>query len=149
MDVKKADDSLDMRENSPYLRLALFTRSCNMSDAKAAADGESRQCKNSDTALEPPDDDARSCVINYIVARLEIALRGEFVSPGAGAAEPSIDEAAETGEEQAAAPKYAALAELFDAAQPKSNADKALKLDTGFRSAKDTEVLTATRRIRS
>jgi hypothetical protein len=76
-------------------------------------------------ALEPLDDGARMRVVNYILARLEItttAARDDLGTRGNGQ---DVGEAA-LREEQAVAPKYGSLAELFDAAQPKTNPDKAL-----------------------
>lgn len=97
-----------------------------MSDSQSDADAEFSAMQTLYTALQPLDDDARSRVVAYIVARLEIALQG-----GAKLSAP-IPTSVEGGEEAAiiqeekGAPKYSTLAELSDAAQPKSNADKAL-----------------------
>lgn len=46
-----------------------------MSDTKATADAEFSAMQSVYAALEPLEDDARSRVVNYIVARLEIALQ--------------------------------------------------------------------------
>lgn len=73
------------------------------------------------------EDDARSRILRYIVARLKIAdpVAG---GPGADKSTPSGEEEQETAieKEQAKAPKYNSLAELADDTEPQTNADKAL-----------------------
>lgn len=77
-------------------------------------------------ALEPLDEDARKRVVEYISARLEIApptpVAPRTVQP---ASDEKVDEAALEAEETGA-PKFSSFAELCDAAQPKSNSEKAL-----------------------
>lgn len=77
-------------------------------------------------ALEPLDDDARKRVVSYIVARLEITTTGLQGTPTGSRANGEDVEEAALHEEEAMAPKYGSFAELFDAAQPKSNSEKAL-----------------------
>ncbi len=82
--------------------------------------------KGADGGQEPLGDDARSRVFDYIAARLEIASpvpQRSFAEGPAGDGE--VDEDAIVAQELGA-PKYGSLAELHDAAQPKSNADRAL-----------------------
>ena len=78
------------------------------------------------TALEPLDDDARSRVVEYITHRLEIATTAPRRQDHAGH---GGDEENEEGTQDAAlasAPKFSSLAELHDATQPRSNAERAL-----------------------
>ncbi len=93
-----------------------------MNEKDDAPDGEFEAIKNIYLALEPLDDDARSRVVNYIISRLDIAIESgpDDVIETADELDTSIVE------EQAKAPQYPSFAELFEAAQPKSNADKAL-----------------------
>ena len=78
-------------------------------------------------ALEPLDDDARSRVFTYIMARFEIAVGVAAIPKEANNAENGISqEGAVTGKDEEEAPKYGSLAELYDASQPKGNSDKAL-----------------------
>jgi hypothetical protein len=98
-----------------------------MTDAFNPADAEFSAMKALYAALEPLDDDARKRVVSYIVARLEIATPGAAKPAGGiGAALSDDDDEPSTEKETKAAPKYHALAELYDATQPRSNADKAL-----------------------
>lgn len=101
-----------------------------MTDSQSAADAEFSAMHVVYTALEPLDDDARSRVVAYIVARLEIAIQGAQ-KPPALAASPQVGGGATEDEvaieqEEKAAPKFATLAELHDSAQPKTNGEKAL-----------------------
>ena len=78
------------------------------------------------SALEPLDDDARTRIVVYVVARLEID--GLWVQANNARTEKTqlpLDNAALQGE-QSTAPKYGSLAELFSAARPNSTAEKAL-----------------------
>lgn len=97
-----------------------------MDDLNAGADIEFVAMQAVYRALEPLDDDARSRVIEYIIARLEIvaptSLRARTAElNGANEVDEVVLEA-----EEARASKFGSLAELYDAAQPKSNAHKAL-----------------------
>jgi hypothetical protein len=97
-----------------------------MTDKFNPADAEFSAMQTLYAALEPLDDEARNRVVNYIVARLEIALQSAAKPSGGGTAVPGGDEEAAIEKETTIAPKYDALAEIYDAAQPKSNAEKAL-----------------------
>jgi hypothetical protein len=86
-------------------------------------DGEFDAMRAIYAALEPLDDEARTRVVTYIVARLDIAMEkeaGEEASEAPGDPEPALTR------EQNLAPKFATFAELFAAAQPERNSDKAL-----------------------
>jgi hypothetical protein len=96
-----------------------------MTEQGGAKDAEFNAMQMVFQALEALDDDARSRVLKYIVSRLQVA----DVSSG----RPKVDLSTNSGEEETAteeqqgeAPKYNSLAELDDAAQPTTNADKAL-----------------------
>lgn len=97
-----------------------------MTETRASADAEFSAMQTLFAALEPLDDDARSRVVNYIVARLEIVTKSASKNLGRSDASAETDEESAVDEEEKAAPKFESLAELFDAAQPKSNADRAL-----------------------
>src|SRR5215831_9651710 len=74
-------------------------------------------------ALEPLNDDARKRVVDYILARFGIT------SPKITKRNPNdqiAEEQIELEEERAAAPKFTSFAELHAAAQPGTNAHKAL-----------------------
>jgi hypothetical protein len=79
-------------------------------------------------ALEPLSDEARTRVVAYISARLEIAPAGQQAgqSPALSPVTVTPEEEARLVQEEAKAPKYNAFAELFDDAAPTSNAEKAL-----------------------
>lgn len=94
-----------------------------MSTKSGAADGEFEAIRTIYAALEPLEDDARTRVVNYIIARLDIATEGE---PDADADDVQSDSELFLAKEQTQAPKYSTFAELFDATQPTSNANKAL-----------------------
>jgi hypothetical protein len=97
----------------------------DMPHDSTSADAEFSAIHTVFKALEPLDDDARGRVINYIVARLEI--NAALSRPGHEAEAPMGEtEEAALKHEQGAAPKYGSFAELYDAAQPKTNSDKAL-----------------------
>lgn len=97
-----------------------------MADTQSATDAEFSAMQTVYMALEPLDDDARSRVVNYIVARLEIVLQSAHKPSSSGSMASGSDEEVAIKQEEKVAPKYLALAELYDATQPKSNADKAL-----------------------
>ena len=76
-------------------------------------------------ALQPLSAEARVRVIEYIVARFEIELSsGQAKRAAPPLTSDETDEAIE--EEQESAQKFGSFAELFDAAAPSSNGDKAL-----------------------
>jgi hypothetical protein len=94
-----------------------------MTNQQTAADAEFSAMQTLYNALEPLDDDARTRVINYIVARLEITqsnYRQEAATESSDNEEPVVRQEATTKTD------YASVAELYDATQPKSNGDKAL-----------------------
>jgi len=74
-------------------------------------------------ALEPLDDDARTRIVNYIVDRLDISIEGDDEDD---IPEVTAEAVAALDQEQESAPKFATFAELFDAARPVSNPQKAL-----------------------
>lgn len=76
-------------------------------------------------ALKPLDSDARARVINYAIGRLEI--KGTTLAPVQKAEVGSSgEEDHKSPEPSSTLPKYGSFAELFDAAHPKTNAEKAL-----------------------
>lgn len=76
------------------------------------------------SVLQPLPFDAQSRVLEYVCARLGVTSR--VSAAGAADTEPNGDaEIALTAEEEAA-PKFSTMAELYDAAQPKSQPEKAL-----------------------
>jgi hypothetical protein len=94
-----------------------------MNDSAASPDTEFEAMRTIYSALEPLDDDARARVIGYIISRLEVIIDAKTE------AEPAAVAAGQDGalqEEQSQAPKYRSFAELYDAAQPITNANKAL-----------------------
>ncbi|MBZ9807787.1 hypothetical protein LB542_16705 [Mesorhizobium sp. BR1-1-9] len=95
-----------------------------MTDQPNAADAEFSAMQTLYNALEPLDDDARSRVVNYIVARLEIVHNASRAA--AAAAEPAAGSEPAAEPEIAEATTYGSVAELYDATQPKTNGDKAL-----------------------
>lgn len=104
-----------------------------MANAQTAADAEFSAMQTLYTVLEPLDDDARSRVVGYIVSRLEVGLSGAAkpsgfarASSGSASVPTSEEEEVAIEKEEKGAPKYSSLAELYDATQPTSNADKAL-----------------------
>jgi hypothetical protein len=98
-----------------------------MADTSNPADAEFTAMQTLYAALEPLDDDARNRVVSYIVARLEIAQQNVAKPSSTGATIANGgDEEAIIEKEEKTAPKYNSLAELYDATQPNSTADKAL-----------------------
>jgi hypothetical protein len=95
-----------------------------------APDDEFEAIRTVYTALEALDSGARTRVMNYIISRLNVTPESKpedgtaDTREGQGVAD-SPDTAA-LRQEQSRAPKYASFAELFDAARPSGNANKAL-----------------------
>ena len=90
---------------------------------KVAPDGELEAIATIYAALESLDDGARTRVINYILARLDIATESDDddeVSDAPG------DQETVLKQEEKQAPKFGTFAELFNAAQPSNNSEKAL-----------------------
>lgn len=95
-----------------------------MTGNSKAEDAEFSAMQNLFVALEPLETEARSRVLGYVVARLGINLRAGGTRSNGDKDSSSI--AAEVNRGDVSPRDYASLAELFDATQPKSNADKAL-----------------------
>lgn len=83
--------------------------------------------------LKPLDEEGRVRVLDYVAARLDIPQRAGVKKAKNGPAEEADDNADEDGAEAAASAAaatatmtFAAFAELHDAAQPKTNPEKAL-----------------------
>lgn len=86
-------------------------------------------------SLQPLDEPARVRVLTYILSLLEIDLKvsvGKNPAKGGGSGikanlnEDETDEEPEESESAKGIPEYSSLAELHDAANPKTNADRAL-----------------------
>ncbi len=97
-----------------------------MSDFKADSDAEFSAMHTVYTALAPLDEDARIRVVDYIAARLEISARQTAAGHTADAPGGSPGHEDTLREEKAIPAKFDSFAELYDAAQPKSQAEKAL-----------------------
>ncbi|MGF1594617.1 MAG: hypothetical protein ACFCUW_15150 [Kiloniellaceae bacterium] len=96
-----------------------------MDGSEANADEEFAAMQTVYKALNPLGEDARRRVIEYIVDRLGIAPPSlATVDPSSGPTEEEGDEGS-TGR-PAPSRDYSSFAEIYDAAQPRSNADKAL-----------------------
>jgi hypothetical protein len=111
-----------------YIMTAInfYVKQRTMTEKPTVDDAEFAAMHTIYKALEPLDDDARSRVVNYICARLEITAAPGRGGGDADAADGEMDEAALQGE-KAKAPKFGSLAELFNAAgSPKPQSDKAL-----------------------
>jgi hypothetical protein len=97
-----------------------------MTGEKPDADAEFSAIQAAYAALAPLDEPARRRVLDYISARLGIATGMAPVGRKAdGLGEVNEDDVLET-RVPAGAPQYASFAELYDAAQPKTDSDKAL-----------------------
>lgn len=95
-----------------------------MTNHQTGADAEFAAMQTLYGALEPLDDDARSRVINYIVSRLEISRSSNHGAHASFGASSEPEEVAEPAPLTSAS--YTSVAELYDAAQPKTNGEKAL-----------------------
>lgn len=96
-----------------------------MTDPQPSLDPEFAAMQAIFAALDPLEDEARSRVLAYIASRLEIDFRAK--TKATGEPETADDaQAEEASSEAVGAPKFATFAQLFDAADPKSNSDKAL-----------------------
>ena len=85
--------------------------------------GEFAAMKKIHDELEPLEPDARKRVLDYLINLLDVKIAGRHTSSDVGATaleQRTSDSRAELDE------SYGTFAELFDAADPKSNADKAL-----------------------
>jgi hypothetical protein len=97
-----------------------------MSDHKTDSDTEFSAMHAVYAALAPLDEDARLRVVDYIVARLEISPRSALPDPPADTLAGSRNYEGTLKEEKAVGSKFGSFAELYDAAQPTSQAEKAL-----------------------
>ena len=96
-----------------------------MSTNQDGADAEFEAMQTAFTTLQGLDDDARRRVLDYVIARL--GLHGVGVSKARqSAAKEHNDDDANDVQESDAPSTFGNFAELYDATQPKSNADKAL-----------------------
>lgn len=95
-----------------------------MAEDKIDHDAEFAAMQTVYTALAPLKEEARNRVVDYVVARLEIARQAR-PADSRGEAKASDDDVA-IGKEAAEAPMYGAFAELHDAALPQTRSDKAL-----------------------
>ena len=75
--------------------------------------------------LDPLSDEARSRVLAYILARLEITTAVPS-DTGRTKADVVREDEAQLVQEQAQAPKYGSFAELFDVSAPSAGSEKAL-----------------------
>jgi hypothetical protein len=96
-----------------------------VSTAKSPAEQEFEATRSVYNALEPLDDDARERVVKHVTGMLEISAAVEAPEPATGSdGKDNEDVVAET---PAGVPaRFKTFAELFDAADPQTAADKAL-----------------------
>lgn len=98
-------------------------------------------------ALEPLEEQARTRVLTYITSLLGINVRLASSGGAAGAADdPEVDEEPEgAGSDEAAksAPTYSTFAELYAAANPKTNGEKALVVGYWLQVCQGAESFTA------
>ena len=97
-----------------------------MTENESAPDKEFAAMKTVYEALQPLDENSRQRVVDYVASRLEISIKKSTVPAVVGA-----DTEADGGdlgrdELSPSESEYETFAELFDAAGPRSNADKAL-----------------------
>ena len=96
-----------------------------MTNSKPTVDSEFAAIQTLYMTLEPLDTDARSRIVNYVVDRLEIVLQSMPESESIHSICDTSSEKLSTNKE-AVIKTFGTFAELFDAAQPKTNSDKAL-----------------------
>ena len=97
-----------------------------MTEEKPDPDAEFAAIHTVYAALAPLDEPAQNQVLSYISSRLGIAVAKATVGGDAGGLqEESEDDFSET-QAQAGTAQYGTFAELYDAAQPTSDAEKAL-----------------------
>jgi hypothetical protein len=79
-------------------------------------------------ALAPLEAAARTRVLTYITSLLSIDVRSTNSKPAESADDGEVETEEDTVEEQATkgSPKFSSFAELYDAASPKTNSEKAL-----------------------
>jgi hypothetical protein len=117
--------SLDTNEVIRIYRESTIKVHGTMSDHTTDSDGEFSAMHAVYAALAPLDEDARIRVVDYIVARFEISARpAPGGHPAADAGSQSYEDTIK--EETAVSSKFGSFAELYDAAQPKNQSEKAL-----------------------
>lgn len=97
-----------------------------MATAITDADGEFSAMQTVYTALQSLDEGARIRVLDYVTSRLGIAPIAKVSAKQVVEAARDEEDEATLEQEQESPTKFDSLAELFDAAQPTSTADKAL-----------------------
>lgn len=95
-------------------------------------------------ALQPLDEEARTRVLTYIASLLGIDAKAA-AAKSAGSGDAIADEADEAAADEAAkeAPTFSTFAELYDAAGPKTNSEKALVVGYWLQVCLETEHFTA------
>ena len=96
-----------------------------MSSSKPAVDSELTAIQTLHTTLEPLDTEARSRIVTYVVDRLEIVLQIMPESENIHSVCDTSSDKRSTNKE-AVVTTFGTFAELFDAAKPKLNLEKAL-----------------------
>jgi hypothetical protein len=91
-----------------------------------AEDAEFAAMQTVYAALRGLDEDARDRVLTYVTHRLGISTSARRQADGNGDAGEEIEDTQGLKREEAQAPKYTAFGELFSAANPKTQPDKAL-----------------------
>jgi hypothetical protein len=97
-----------------------------MTDMKIKPDVELSAIQAVYAALEPLEEDAQKRVLNYIASRLKASFQNAATPQLDGTVLPGGNEEAAIRDEQKIASKFGTFAELYNAAAPKTNADKAL-----------------------
>ena len=78
------------------------------------------------TALAPLDEPAQGRVLSYISSRLGLSVKMAVVGGGAGEGEEEAEDASSEAQTKVGGQQHSAFAELYDAAQPKTDSEKAL-----------------------
>ncbi|MBN9096487.1 hypothetical protein [Pandoraea pnomenusa] len=96
-------------------------------------------------ALEPLDEEARTRVLTYITSLLGIDAKVTSTSAAFVGAEADHEEEAEVADDEAAkdAPTFSTFAELYAAASPKSNGERALVVGYWLQVCQEAENFTA------
>lgn len=97
-----------------------------MTDNQAPAKQEFDAIAAVHTALAPLEPDARSRVLTYIASLLGIAPHSSATGPTPGGADEGEEEENGNGGDSAGKRNFGTFAELFDAANPKTQNEKAL-----------------------
>ena len=90
------------------------------------ADAEFGAMQTVYSALQQLDEAAQSRVLEYVSNRLGVQLKPKTNTDAIGSPESEGLASPDTQKEQEAGPEYSSLAELSDAAQPKTQSEKAL-----------------------